>query len=57
MALGEPSREEVEEAIRYMEELRKDPEKHNRWLDSALEEALKGEETRERGWHEELNTD
>jgi transposase len=42
MALEEPSQKEAEEARRYLEELRKDPEKYNKWLDTVLDKALKG---------------
>src|SRR3989442_9988059 len=34
MTLEEHSTEEVQEAVRFLEELRKDPEKYNRWLDN-----------------------
>ncbi len=42
MSLEEPSTKEVQEAVKFLKELRKDPEKYNRWLDNVLERALKG---------------
>ncbi|MGP8125017.1 MAG: hypothetical protein ACLQEQ_04005 [Nitrososphaerales archaeon] len=42
MTLEEPSQKEAEEARRYLEELRKDPDKYNKWLDTVLDKALKG---------------
>lgn len=42
MTLEEPSRKEVEEAVRYLEELRKDPERYQKWLDSVVDKALRG---------------
>ena len=46
MTLEEHSTEEVQEAVRFLEELRKDPEKYNRWLDNVLDKALRGWRTR-----------
>lgn len=40
--MEEPSRKEVEEAVRYLEELRKDPERYQKWLDSVVDKALRG---------------
>lgn len=42
MTLGEPSQKEAEEARRYLEELRKDPDKYSKWLDTVLDKALRG---------------
>ena len=46
MTLEEPSTKEVQEAVKFLEELRKDPEKYNKWLGNVLDKALKGWRTR-----------
>jgi hypothetical protein len=36
MALKEPKQKEVEEAIKYLEDLRKDPQKFEKWVDRVM---------------------
>ncbi len=42
MALEGPTTKEVKEAIKFIEELKKNPEKYERWLDSVIDKGLKG---------------
>ena len=42
MTLERPSTKEVDEALRYIRELRKNPVEYEKWLDGVLDKALKG---------------
>jgi hypothetical protein len=50
MTLERPSTEEVDEAIQYIRELRKNPAEYERWLDNVIDKALKGWRSGKRNW-------
>jgi len=50
MTLEKPSTKEVDEAIRYIRELRKDPAEYEKWLDIVIDKALKGWRSGKRTW-------
>jgi hypothetical protein len=50
MTLDRPSSREVDEAIEYIRELRKNPAEYKRWLDNVIDKALKGWRTGKHTW-------
>ncbi len=46
MTLEQPTDKEVEEAVKYMEELRKDPIKFEHWVDKVMDGWLKRKSSR-----------
>jgi hypothetical protein len=50
MTLERPPTKEVDEAIRYIRELRKNPAEYEKWLDNVIDKALKGWRSGKRTW-------